>query len=165
MSDKSSFSAFRRLAWTPDGFMLACPTGLQTPHPNSPPKYAVHLFKREEWSVLAVQCTGLITPPVAPAFYSNLFESQLDSVAKSEIVDYPINSMPYRIIFAVPCRDSVLFYDTENFIRPLSLIVASHRASVNDITWAHDVTCPSSSARRTESSALLPWPKESWGRV
>lgn len=56
--DDTKFKTFfRRLAWSPDGSVLACPSGLHFPQNNK--MFAVHLFARDHWSQPAAQCGGL----------------------------------------------------------------------------------------------------------
>lgn len=137
-SDTLCLSTFRRLAWSPDGSFLACPSGLQIPHTPKPLAYAVHLFHRGQWSFPLLQCSGLNKLPVACAFCPTLFELQNEPVAKCDTPDAPKFALPYRMMFAVACHDSVLIYDTESFERPLSRIGGVHYAELTGISWTPD---------------------------
>lgn len=70
--DDAKFKTFfRRLAWSPDGSVLACPSGLQFPQHKK--MFAVHLFARNQWSQPAAQCGGLSKPACAVRFSPILY--------------------------------------------------------------------------------------------
>lgn len=74
---------FRRLHWSPDGSVLACPSGLQ--FPESDRMFAVHLFARNHWSLPAVQCGGLKTPACAVRFSPVLYAlRQQDAISEDK---------------------------------------------------------------------------------
>lgn len=70
--DDTKFKTFfRRLAWSPDGSVLACPSGLQ--FPQSKKMFAVHLFARDHWLQPAAQCGGLSKHACAVRFSPVLY--------------------------------------------------------------------------------------------
>lgn len=131
-SDMESNVLFRRLAWSPDGSFLACPSGLQVPSTSKAHLYAVHLFARGNWKAPVLQCGGLTKLPIAVAFCPKLFALRRDPP------EAPFFDLPYRIVFAVACLDSVLIYDTESFGRPIGRVSRVHYAELTDLTWAPD---------------------------
>lgn len=73
-ADDAKFNnMFRRLDWSPDGSVLACPSGLHLPK-GQKHLFAVHLFARNNWFSPVVQCGGLTTPPCAVRFSPILYE-------------------------------------------------------------------------------------------
>jgi chromatin assembly factor 1 subunit B len=134
-SDTSSHSMYRRLAWSPDGSFLACPSGLQTPVMPKPHVYAVHLFARGQWTKPVLQCAGLQKLPVAVAFCPRLFT--LRNFAENA-PHSPYFALPYRMVFAVACFDAVLVYDTESFGRPFARVAGVHYSELTDISWGAD---------------------------
>lgn len=165
--DMRTKTFFRRLAWSPDGSVLACPSGLDfRPEGKS---FAVHIFARNHWLQPAAQCGGLTKSACAvrfsPVLYalrnpnlmnpgvetplteSNQPNTQLegDENLRMEIDEQskstkssPFNIFPYRMILAVACTDSVLFYDTESFSRPFAKVTGLHCAEHTDISWTED---------------------------
>jgi chromatin assembly factor 1 subunit B len=133
-SDMSCNSVFRRLSWSPDGSFLACPSGLQVPETAKPHMYAVHLFARGQWTAPALQCAGLKTLPIAVSFCPQLFALRRDRASSSA----PYFALPYRMVFAVACYDSVLLYDTESFGRPVARVAGVHYAELTDLAWTPD---------------------------
>lgn len=157
---------FRRLAWSPDGSVIACPSGLQ--YPQTKRTFAVHLFSRFQWAQPAVQCGGLPSPACAVRFSPVLYalrrepspdvplatpEAHSSTASQSsnktgesvgEVVPSsrrnvgPFEGFLYRMILAVACVDCVLFYDTESFSRPFARVEGLHCAEHTDIAWSAD---------------------------
>lgn len=134
-SDVNCHSIFRRLAWSPDGSFLACPSGMQIPATSKPPIFSVHLFARGQWANPVVQCAGLKKLPIAVSFCPQLFS--LRNCSKDS-ASSPLFALPYRMIFAVACFDAVLLYDTECFQRPFVRVEGIHYAELTDVSWNVD---------------------------
>lgn len=143
-SDVSCHSVFRRLAWSPDGSFLACPSGLQIPATPKPHLFSLHLFARGLWTNPVLQCSGLKKLPIAVAFCPQLFSFRR---AEMESPQDPHFALPYRMIFAVACFDAVLLYDTESFGRPFARVEGIHYAELTDVSW-----CPDGSALLVSST-------------
>lgn len=123
---------FRRLAWSPDGSILACPSGVCFPEKK---KFAVHIFARNEWTKPVLQCGGLDKPPVAVKFSSVLYELRTN-ITKAP--NAPFAKFTYRMILAVACVDSVMFYDTQSMSRPFAMVDGLHCAEITDLSWSSD---------------------------
>jgi len=73
--------------------------------------------------------------------------------------------LPYRLVFAVGCTDSVLLYDTEH-AEPLAVLAALHYKHVTDVAWSadglrlavasHDGYCTLATWKPGELGAALP---------
>jgi chromatin assembly factor 1 subunit B len=60
-----------------------------------------------------------------------------DEKDKEKEKDKPLGSvfaLPYRLIFAVACQDSVLLYDTQQS-GPIAIFRGLHYAGFTDIAW------------------------------
>lgn len=147
--DDSKFkNFFRRLTWSPDGSVLACPSGLHLPK-QAKRLFSVHIFARNRWTSPAVQCGGLPSPPCAVRFNPVLYQLRNTNVFQSEPLrpqgvqsgikrNGPFHAFTYRMIFAVACVHSVLFYDTEYLTRPFAFVEGLHCAEHTDLTWSAD---------------------------
>jgi chromatin assembly factor 1 subunit B len=139
-SDTKCSTVFRRLAWSPDGSFLVCPSGLEVPN-VLPCRYSIHIFSRGVWTSPALQCTGLTKIPTAVAFCPVIFSrkfvaDKVDSCA--EVTRQELFLLPYRMIFAVAGGDSVLIFDTECSTRPIAYLAGLHYAEVTDLAWGPD---------------------------
>lgn len=74
---------FRRLAWSPDGSVLACPSGLHFPQTKR--MFAVHLFARNNWSLPAAQCGGLMKPACAVRFSPVLYTLRRQAALEEDV--------------------------------------------------------------------------------
>lgn len=147
--DDSQFNSFfRRLSWSPDGSVLACPSGIHLPKEPKKRLYAVHIFARGRWNAPVLQCGGLVTPACAVRFSPVLYHlrnplksspppgSPTTVAAKSSHT--PFRSFTYRMVFAVACAHIILFYDTEHLTHPFASVEGLHCAEHTDITWSAD---------------------------
>lgn len=132
---------FRRLSWSPDGSILACPTGIEVPSTTSPASYAVHCFARDQYLAPVFQCCGMKKLPSAVRFCPRLFQLRRPDVPKTKSKDEalpPLVDLPYRMIFAVACPDMILMYDTESLERPFAQVAGIHYAEITDVAWSSD---------------------------
>lgn len=152
VDDGRGKNLFRRLAWSPDGSVVACPSGMHFPTKKG--VFAVHLFARNQWFRPAVQCGGLTKPAICVKFSPILYdlrgkktETVIDIDAEpaaegdakpSERARTPFDAFSYRMIFAVVCIDSVLFYDTEALTKPFAVVEGLHVADNTDVSWSAD---------------------------
>lgn len=72
VDDFNSKNVFRRLAWSPDANLLACPSGIDV-RAEGKKSFAVHLFARTSLLAPLVQCGGLPRPAVAVRFCPILY--------------------------------------------------------------------------------------------
>lgn len=82
-----------------------------------------------------IQCGGLPTPPCAVRFNPILFQLRSTCDVKST---GPFFTFTYRMVFAVACVHSVLFYDTESLTRPFATVEGLHCAEHTDLSWSAD---------------------------
>ncbi|CAN8067658.1 unnamed protein product [Agarophyton chilense] len=140
MDDARFKNCFRRLGWSPDGSVVACPSGVHLPVTKR--QFAVHIFARNQWLQPTAQCGGLTKPAVAVRFSPILYELRYfphpSSESEGSGSTYPFAKFTYRMIFAVLCVDRVLFYDTQNFQRPFASVKGIHVAENTDLTWSSD---------------------------
>lgn len=150
--DDSRFNNFfRRLSWSPDGSVLACPSGIHLPKEPKKRLYAVHIFARNQWAMPALQCGGLPTPACAVRFSPVLYRLRSPSKVSSpsdqpgspttvapSALQNPFHAFSYRMVFAVACAHSILFYDTEHLTRPFAAVEGLHCAEHTDISWSGD---------------------------
>ena len=161
-ADEQLPTFFRRLAWSPDGGLLAVPAGVLRPGggggggSGSPPLHAAYLYARGRWAGPAVALPSA-RPVVAVRFCPVLFEKQADdaaapppssppAAAEGEGVEeaaapppstWPFDSLPYRMVYALATLDGVALYDTAS-PRPLAFLGGLHPAPVTDLAWATD---------------------------
>lgn len=89
VDDMKSKNVFRRLAWSPDGNLLACPSGVAAPG-GGKKGFAVHVFARMELRKPVLQCAGLSCPAVAVRFCPVLFERRKAGATKEDEVMRPV---------------------------------------------------------------------------
>jgi hypothetical protein len=114
----------RRLAWSPDGALLICPTGHNKAQGLQD---CSHVFLRGEFGQPAVSLPGNGCASVAVRFCDSAF-SKIEG-AKGAWTD-----LPYRMLFAVATMDSVAVYDTSQKA-PLFLARGYHFAPLTDVAW------------------------------
>ncbi len=72
VDDFNSKNIVRRLSWSPDGNLLACPSGVDV-HNVAKKLFAVHLFARTALDKPLLQCGGLTKPAIVVRFCPVLF--------------------------------------------------------------------------------------------
>lgn len=132
---------FRRLAWSPDGNLLVCPTGRfcvrdmsgsETESALPETEHATHVFTRSSFPHPVVQLPCGAYPSVAVRFSPILYE--LDADAKHA----PVFALPYRMVFAVVSTDAcVTIYDTQHAY-PICKVAGIHYEPLNDVSWSPD---------------------------
>ncbi|WFC98153.1 Chromatin assembly factor 1 subunit [Malassezia yamatoensis] len=154
-------SFFRRLAFSPDGALLATPTGIfatyESEQQSSNTSSAVFLYARgnfrQSHSPIAA-LPGHKTATVAAAFSPILYQlrtsyyqdrasettaSQETGKSRSTTNDDPpqLFKLPYRMVYAVATQESVWVYDTQQST-PICCLSNLHYASFTDLTWSPD---------------------------
>jgi chromatin assembly factor 1 subunit B len=121
---------FRRIAYSPEGSLLVCPTGRAIGAPEGVTN-ATHVFTRASlpFPVLQLPCGQY--PSVAVRFSPRLYS--LRAQAEPAVFD-----LPYRMLYAVGTTDSqVLIYDTQQ-LDPVTRISGIHYEPINDLAWSED---------------------------
>eukprot|EP00842_Homolaphlyctis_polyrhiza_P005022 jgi/Hompol1/5520/HPOL_004504-RA len=150
--DETLMSFFRRLAFSPDGAILATPAGLtkdatettasapstaiSAPQHDATAKRsnAVYIYTRNSLNTTAaIQLTGHKTPSVAVRFNPNRYKLVQSTIERTGQQPYLL--LPYRHIFAVATQDSVIVYDTQH-TRPLAVFGNLHYATFTDVAWS-----------------------------
>ena len=88
VDDFNSKNVVRRLSWSPDGNLLACPSGIDI-YNTSKKLFAVHLFARTELKRPILQCGGLSKPAIVVRFCPILF-----NLRNPKIENSPLNPQP-----------------------------------------------------------------------
>ncbi|WFD18443.1 Chromatin assembly factor 1 subunit [Malassezia caprae] len=144
--DDRCSSFFRRLAFSPDGALLATPTGqhiVSSPHANDATKLSntstgsVYLYGRASFghshapiAVLPGHKTVTLIVRFSPILY-HLRETPEGS-GKASVFGFP-----YRMVYAVATQDSVWVYDTQQ-AGPICCFSNLHYASFTDLAWSPD---------------------------
>ncbi len=121
---------FRRIAFSPDGSLLVCPTGRAIGAAEGMTN-ATHVFTRASlpFPVLQLPCGQY--PSVAVRFSPHLY-------ALRALATPPVFELPYRMLYAVGTTDSqVLVYDTQ-LLDPIARISGIHYEPINDLAWCED---------------------------
>lgn len=156
---------FRRLSWSPDGGLLATPSGQYLPGASAvnsaansaPPSGAVYLYARgnvlQSHSPIAVlpghKSVTLVTK-FSPILY-RLRPAARDTHSAETPRDAPFASpsmgsrdvptgifcLPYRMVYAVATQESVWIYDTQQ-ATPLYCFSNLHYAPFTDLAWSPD---------------------------
>lgn len=119
---------FRRLGWSPDGALLAAPSGQFAS--TGKPVGAVYIYGRASLSVavpLAV-LPGHKAVTLVVRFSPILYELRGAASAFA---------LPYRMVYAVATQESVFVYDTQQST-PLYCFSNLHYAPFTDLAWSAD---------------------------
>ncbi|KAI8853368.1 WD40-repeat-containing domain protein [Chytridium lagenaria] len=134
--DESLNSFFRRLHFSPDGAFLVAPAGIAR---SSASKdrcdmlNTVHVFTRGSLASGPVyHLPGHKNPAIAVRF--NPMRFKLSPLLPGEKHQFAI---PYKLIFAVATRDSVVIYDTVSY-QPIAYFGNFHYAPLMDVAWSPD---------------------------
>lgn len=155
-------SFFRRLAFSPDGALLATPTGQYAPPSASEQRAgqssAVYLYGRGNFArshapiaalpghksvTLVVRFSPILyrlrhraeaAPPMpdVPPEPGHVREASLATAAATSAF-----SLPYRMVYAIATQESVWVYDTQQ-AAPLCCFSNLHYASFTDLSWSPD---------------------------
>ncbi|CAI9605933.1 unnamed protein product [Staurois parvus] len=134
--DDSMKSFFRRLTFTPDGSLLLTPAGcveVGDALVNTTYVFSRNNLKRP-LSHLPCPAKATFAVRCSPVFY------ELRPEVRGEDGKAPppgLISQPYRMVFAVACENSVLFYDTQQSF-PFGYVSNVHYHTLSDISWSSD---------------------------
>ncbi|WFD21427.1 Chromatin assembly factor 1 subunit [Malassezia equina] len=144
--DDRCSSFFRRLAFSPDGALLATPTGqyiAAVPHANDVTKTSsvstgsVYMYARASFgrshapiAVLPGHKTVTLIVRFSPILYH--LRDTPEGANKASVF-----ALPYRMVYAVATQDSVWVYDTQQ-AGPICCFSNLHYASFTDLAWSPD---------------------------
>jgi len=128
--DESLKTFFRRLAWSPEGSLLAVPAGVYRQHAGQTPQHATYVYARGHWGcpLLSLPCPSKASTVVR--FCPNIFklrqqdgssagqgssdgEQPAAAAAGGKANGVNVLGLPYRLVLAVATMDSVLLYDMQ----------------------------------------------------
>lgn len=131
--DESLNTFFRRLAWSPEGSLLAVPAGVHREYAGQQPQHATFIYARGHWGcpLLSLPCPSKASTVVrfCPRIFK-LKQQQGDSTVGSDGYGSSggeqepaaaaaaagcenVLGLPYRLVLAVATMDSVLLYDMQ----------------------------------------------------
>lgn len=124
----------RRMCFSPNGELLACPSGiidLDENEEDGSNKFinCLHMFYRGD-NFKKLHCyfpTGVYTNSIQ--FCKKLFKLNPDLPNR-----YPF---PYRLVFAIAAKDKILIYDTQQEY-PIAKISDIHYTRLSDLSWTSD---------------------------
>ena len=134
--DESLNTFFRRLAWSPEGSLLAVPAGVYREHAGQQPQHATYIYARGHWGcpLLSLPCPSKASTVVrfCPRIFKLRGQEQqgggssggsggvaspggVAAAAGAGAGDGCVNvlGLPYRLVLAVATMDSVLLYDMQ----------------------------------------------------
>ncbi|EDW71991.1 uncharacterized protein Dwil_GK10714 [Drosophila willistoni] len=124
---------FRRLSFTPDGKLLITPAGITDYDGVLKPTNTAYGFSRYDLSrpayVLPFPKEYAVAVRCSPVLYRLR--------PYNEEKNPPIIKLPYRMIYAVATKNSVLFYDTQQQV-PFGIVSNIHYTRLTDLTWSAD---------------------------
>ncbi|TPP67766.1 Chromatin assembly factor 1 subunit B, partial [Fasciola gigantica] len=164
--DDSWKSFFRRLSFSPDGLLLACPAGnleeavfagsvaaaaslsaaapsysynSDSPRiPSVAPQHAVHIFLRCNFTRPAVSLPTGPRPVVCVRFCPQPFQLRPTHLLNGAGDRAgSLFDLPYRWMFCLILEDGVLFFDTQQ-TTPFAQVSQFHYQALNDASWSKD---------------------------
>ncbi|KIY37293.1 chromatin assembly factor 1 subunit B [Cryptococcus gattii E566] len=105
----------------------------QNGHLSAEPKH-VNFDKHD---TLPVHVSLHMPPPPAP---SGSKEKEREKEKDGDKVLGSVFALPYRLLYAVACQDSVLLYDTQQ-AGPVAIFKGLHYAGFTDVAWSPDGQC------------------------
>jgi len=160
--DDTFMSFYRRMDYSPDGELLAIPSGVieadGPPHTGKIP-HCTHLFSRLNYTKPILSLPGKefsvcvrfspvkytlrpvmrkkkpaeVDPNLPPPPTPNNNSKPLAVWEKYET----ILALPYRMVFAVASQNTVTFYDTQQ-CDPFAQVSRIHYVGLNDVSWSSD---------------------------
>ena len=119
---------FRRIAWSPDGNLLVCPTGASKEINCS------YVFSRKSFPHAILELPHGRYPSVCVRFSPILYEL----ISNGEKSAEKLFDLPYRMVYAIGATDSViLIYDTQH-ADPIFRVSGIHYEPINDLCFAEN---------------------------
>jgi hypothetical protein len=129
--DESLNTFFRRLAWSPEGSLLAVPAGVYREFAGQQPQHATYIYARGHWGcpLLSLPCPSKASTVVrfCPQIFrlkqqqgggageggSSGSAGEQEPAAAAAAGCEDVLGLPYRLVLAVATMDSVLLYDMQ----------------------------------------------------
>ncbi|TIB70980.1 WD40 repeat-like protein [Wallemia mellicola] len=134
--DEGFTQFFRRLSFSPDGSILVTPSAQSDDIPSedgkkkSIAKSSVLIYGRSNLNNPLAVLPGHKSATVGVRFNPILFNLRQRS-------EKPAFDLPYRMIYAVVSKESIIIYDTQQ-LSPISILSNLHWAAFTDVTWSPD---------------------------
>uniref|UniRef100_T1HGC6 WD_REPEATS_REGION domain-containing protein n=1 Tax=Rhodnius prolixus TaxID=13249 RepID=T1HGC6_RHOPR len=129
--DDTLKSFFRRLAFSPDGSLLAAPSGcLSESRDIGTTNNATWIFLRRKLSSPVLHYPSLNQPTMVTKWCPLKFTLRKE-------VNSPVFSLPYRMVLAVATKTTILLYDTQHAV-PIAMISNIHYTKLTDLAWSSD---------------------------
>ena len=140
---------FRRLAWSPDGQVLACPASLAYATDNSSSEkediamvlksrcHAVHVFARRHLHMPWGHLDGHGEPVIAVRFCPRRYHPVPMAEGRTTGEAFPPRTD--RLVLAVATQTQVFLYDTQH-PHPIARCAGLHLAHLTDMAWAPDAS-------------------------
>eukprot|EP00095_Tigriopus_kingsejongensis_P003471 maker-scaffold13_size735724-snap-gene-6.28 protein:Tk03471 transcript:maker-scaffold13_size735724-snap-gene-6.28-mRNA-1 annotation:"GI20194" len=141
--DDTFQSFFRRLAFSPDGEILAVPSGVLEVEGQAETPHCTYLFARTDFSRPALYLPNRefsVAVRFSPLKYKLRPSSkklEVPEEAKPWEKTETLFCLPYRMIFAVATKTTVMFYDTQQSI-PFARVSKIHYVGLTDLSWSPD---------------------------
>ncbi|ORZ03728.1 WD40-repeat-containing domain protein [Syncephalastrum racemosum] len=132
--DENLVTFFRRLAFSPDGGVLATPAGMYKHSEDEDGEDAnncVYLYPRNTLLRYPVAFAGNHPKPAIAIRWSHCVYARRQNKKSSQF------ALPYRLLYAVATQDAVYIYDTQQ-ARPLCVLSGMHFAPITDLAWSRD---------------------------
>eukprot|EP00466_Bigelowiella_natans_P011094 jgi/Bigna1/145766/aug1.103_g20474 len=158
--DETVQTFFRRLAFSPDGTLLAAPTGnlllleenlkknTATTGSKAGNIHTLHIFHRDslkkpafyfpfEYATCVVQFSPMIYKKRRSQKRQGCEDKDNEHNDNDNDTGDEWTNFPYRMVFAVASLKRVAFFDTESR-HPFSVIENLHYATITDLSWSSD---------------------------
>lgn len=159
--DESLNTFFRRLAWSPEGSLLAVPAGVYREYAGQQPQHATYIYARGHWGcpLLSLPCPSKASTVVrfCPQVFKLKQQQQQGqggsssgeaggssdasgeqplaaAVAAAAAGEQNALGLPYRLVLAVATMDSVLLYDVQVGLLQQQMHVDSCNARTGFVT-------------------------------
>ena len=143
--DDTFQSFYRRLDFSPDGELLVIPSGVLEIDGETSIKSCTYVFSRENFlkPVLYLPAKDIsIAVRFSPIKYE-LRPIPRQGGIEEAVPGQPwtryqtLFALPYRMIYAIATKNSVVFYDTQQ-AEPFARVSKIHFVSLNDLSWSAD---------------------------
>merc|ERR1712223_1866803 len=143
--DDTFQSFFRRMDMSPDGQLLVIPSGVLEIEGEANIKNCTYVFSRADLSkpVLYLPSKEIsVAVKFSPMKYDlRPIERKDENIVVEEGKPWTkyqtLFALPYRLIYAIATKSSIVFYDTQQ-AEPFAKVSKIHYVSLNDLAWSCD---------------------------
>ena len=143
--DDTFQSFYRRLDFSPDGELLVIPSGVLEIDGETSIKSCTYVFSRENFLKPVLY---LPAKDISIAVRFSPIKYELRPIPRQEGIEEAVPgqpwtryqtlfALPYRMIYAIATKNSVVFYDTQQ-AEPFARVSKIHFVSLNDLSWSAD---------------------------